>query len=162
MKKILGLCLIGALLALALPAPAQSLVTGGVVPRVVSLGQLTTTNVDNQFTNYTLVNVETNLLLTASYQHALAVEVTSSNSVANTGVITNRFDLSTDGTLFTTTVPIAVNITNTGTTVARGVTIVPASAFDGCKAIRWTTIAGQNSSTNSCISYITVRLSLTP
>ena len=164
MKKYLALFL--ACVALALPAAAQSIVSGAVSPRTYTLTSLTAVTNAQLLT----VNASTNLLLTAAAQHNIAV-FTSVNAT-NTGVgtnatgsgaatFTNYFDLGKvvgSVTNWTTTQPIKVTGTLNGVTPVVSYSTITPTQFDGADFIRLTYVG--HSATNTF--YYSVTLGQTP
>lgn len=162
MKKYLKFSLASvALCALALiPVRAANLADTSVTPRIVNLctSQLVTNGAS-------IVNVGTNTLYEAfSYTHDMTVFITSwsTNNQVAAVTVSNQFDLSLDGTNFSTTLPLAANfVAGTLTTTNRYVSVIPKTSFDGCKAVRLTYINPPALGTGTNL-FVTVQLGIVP
>lgn len=142
MKLLKALLAAGALaLAAALPAPAQTTAaTVGVSPRITTFSSLTFSNVTT--TNFgNAYNMK--LFLPFAQGHRVSGMI-AANSTASTNAApwTNYFDLSLDGTNYSTTRPLSVVTTMTGTTNALTPFVFDFPACDGFQAIRWSGMSG--------------------
>jgi hypothetical protein len=106
------------------------------------------------------VSTKTNTFLAFNFTHAIPVEtiITSTNNVGTTATVTNYFDLSLDGSNFTTTQPVTTVATCNGTNPVRSITFVPASSFDGAVSIQLTK-TGTGATNNITV---TVRIGAVP
>lgn len=142
-----------AVLATCQPAKAQF-----IAPRISTL----VTNAVVRTNANATVNISTNLFNAFNFTHGLPVEtiITSTNNVGTTATVTNFFDLCMDNTFtnWTTVQPITAIGTCNGTTPARSISIIPASLFDGCYAIRLSSV--QTGATNWI--NVTTRIGVTP
>jgi hypothetical protein len=154
-KLIISLAATAAAAVAQLPAYA-GIGDLSVTPRIYTLTNGVTLN--NQSVT---VNVSTNLYATFGYMHDMSVftTVTSTNNVF-TGSATNYFDLTLDGTNYTTTQPLqTVTAINGPTNIS--CTVISKSSLEGCQAIRLTKIGLSNlgSGTNATVQ---VQLGVTP
>lgn len=161
MKKLFNLGRIGLIGAAAAVAATQLPAMAGVGDNSVSPRIYTLTNnaiINNQVAN---VNVGTNLFPTFGYMHDMSVFTTViSTNNQFTGTETNYFDLTLDGTNYTTTQPIqTVTVINGATNIS--CTVIGKSSLEGCQAIRLTKIGVSNlgSGTNANVQ---VQLGVTP
>jgi hypothetical protein len=148
--------LLPTILALSMVRAHAGIGDSSVSPRIYTLTNGVTIN--NQTVS---ANVSTNLFPTFGYMHDMSVFTTviSANNVF-TGSETNYFDLTLDGTNYTTAQPLqTVTAINGPTNIS--CTVISKSSLEGCQAIRLTKIGISNlgSGTNATVQ---VQFGVTP
>jgi hypothetical protein len=143
-RIVIALVCLAAFLAMQ-PASAQQL-TMSVSPRVITWGGISWSNTTVAATStnvYLSLGSATNLFLPMLRGHSLAGMVTcSSTASTNTAPWTNIFDLSLDGTNYSTTGAFTNVVNLNGTATVRQPFVFDLSVIDGFKAIRWTSCSG--------------------